>query len=157
MIGKFLYHVSFEACDAPLVRMPGRLGSEGSPAQIVDPSSTGGHMWILAVVMLIGGGAFFAAFWYRKQRAALGADSTQSTPASAIATPARHQPPPPVYGPLTGKVRVEWPESKLHGKMMWASSFNKDQNTYVCKTHEPGAAGVRPHYIAADKLVAEVE
>merc|ERR1711865_359583 len=99
-------------------------------------------MGIICIFIIVIAGMGYYGYQYKKRSI-----NASATPGAGVATPvgnrpvggaARHRPPPAVYGPLTGKVRVNAPGKPLDGKMMWASSYNEQTNTYVCKTHEPG-------------------
>jgi len=154
------FDLSFDACNGKYRR---RRVRHVVPTP-VNAGGSGSHTYWIAIVVfiivLVGMGYY--GYQFKKRMAAT------ETPGAGVATPNvdmnnrtsaanRHRPPPAVYGPLTGKVRVNMPGKPLDGKMMWASSYNEQQNTYVCKTHEPGPSGVHPHYINAEYLVAEVE
>jgi len=155
-VGPFVYHISFEACEHNNPRA-GFVRRNPAP-----PPSSSGHTWIFGVVIFIVAMGGLAGYVVYRKRSSFAGGARGATPgASGGPSPARsrHAPPPSTYGPLSStRVRIEWPDNaKLHGAMMWTSTFNEATDTYICKTHEPGPSGVKPYCIKADKLVAEVE
>lgn len=161
-----MYHVSWEACHGRLNKFarPHTRGPQNFSGKPIGTDSSSGAMVpiVICLFLAIFAGVGYWCYQYKKRTQA-----ATGTPGAGVATPAgggrptvnlnRHRPPPNVYGPLTGKVRVAAPAKPLDGKVMWASSYNEESNTYVCKTHEAGPKGVQPHHINAEHLVAEVE